>query len=30
MAAMKARVKEVEVIMDEKDKEYERKLRTLR
>jgi hypothetical protein len=30
MAAMKARVKEVEVMMDEKDKEYERKLRTLR
>lgn len=30
VAAMKARVKEVEVMMDEKDKEYERKLRTLR
>ena len=30
ITAMKARVKEVEVLMDEKDKEYERKLRTLR
>lgn len=30
VAALKARVKEVEVLMDEKDKEYERKIRTLR
>jgi len=30
LAVMKARVKEVELLMDEKDKEYERKLRTLR
>jgi hypothetical protein len=30
VAQMRARVKQVEVLMDEKDKEYERKLRTLR
>lgn len=30
VATLRARVKEVEVMMDEKDKEYERKLRTLR